>query len=79
MHSNKLSTLLFAAAAMLGVGITSAFAATSGYQYPDFWGTQAVRHVPNDPANGGTVGAYVTQSNQGTWLFPPNANQGANS
>ena len=25
------------------------------------------------------VHAYVTQSSRGTWLFPPNANQGANS
>ena len=27
----------------------------------------------------GPVGAYVTQSHPGTWLFPPNANQGGNN
>ena len=27
----------------------------------------------------GPVGAYVTQSHRGTWLFPPNANAGGNS
>jgi hypothetical protein len=26
-----------------------------------------------------SVGAYVTQSHRGTWLFPPNANAGGNS
>ena len=29
--------------------------------------------------NGQGVHAYATQSSHGTWLFPPNANQGANS
>jgi hypothetical protein len=29
--------------------------------------------------NGPGVHTYVTQSRHGTWLFPPNANQGANS
>ena len=29
--------------------------------------------------NGQGVHAYVTQSGHGTWLFPPNANQGSNS
>ncbi len=29
--------------------------------------------------NGHGVHAYVTQSSHGTWLFPPNANQGSNS
>jgi hypothetical protein len=29
--------------------------------------------------NGQGVRTYVTQSSHGTWLFPPNANQGANS
>ena len=29
--------------------------------------------------NGQAVHTYVTQSSHGTWLFAPNANQGANS
>jgi hypothetical protein len=45
----------------------------------------AARYAQNRPVqtqqaqNGAGVHAYVTQSNHGTWLFPPNANQGANS
>lgn len=30
-------------------------------------------------ARRGPVGAYVTQSHRGTWLFPPSANAGGNS
>ena len=36
---------------------------------------QATQHAQN----GQGVHAYVTQSSHGTWLFPPNANQGSNS
>jgi hypothetical protein len=38
------------------------------------------RQVPTQQAqNGQGVHTYVMQSSRGTWLFPPNANQGANS
>jgi hypothetical protein len=74
---------------MLGLvgGMTSAMAAsagtTGGYEFPDFWGDAAAQHapvatVPNQAATG-TLGTYATQSSHGTWLFAPNANQGANS
>ena len=54
-------------------------------------GVVAQAQVPNAPVyaqhgqatqqaqNGQGVHAYVTQSSHGTWLFPPNANQGSNS
>lgn len=55
-------------------------------------GVVAQADVPNAPTygqswqvqtqqaqNGQGAHVYVSRSNQGTWLFPPNANQGANS
>lgn len=47
-------------------------------------GVIAQAPVQNAPAvgiaqNGQAAQAYVTNSRQGTWLFAPNANQGANS
>ena len=78
---------LLAAVAALGLGVAPAFAAdnASGYVHPDFWGTQAAQQAPASAgkapvqANGPTAGIYVTQSSHGTWLFPPNPNQGGNS
>jgi hypothetical protein len=40
--------------------------------------------VQNAPAvaaaqNGQAIHVYVTQSNHGTWLFPPNQNGGGNN
>jgi hypothetical protein len=34
---------------------------------------------PQQAQNGQGVHVYVSRSNQGTWLFAPNGNQGANS
>jgi hypothetical protein len=34
---------------------------------------------PQQGQNGQDVRVYVSRSNQGTWLFAPNGNQGANS
>src|SRR5690242_17516934 len=55
-------------------------------------GVVAQADVPNAPAhaqnrqvqpqqaqNGQGIHVYVSRSNQGTWLFAPNGNQGANS
>jgi hypothetical protein len=79
---------LLAAVAAVGFGIAPAFAAdmqsNSGYVYPDFWGASPAQQVPvaKVPAqsNGATIDTFVTQSSQGTWLFPPNPNGGgANS
>jgi hypothetical protein len=48
--------------------------------FPDFWGNAAAQQSPAGKAplqaNGPTTGLYVTQSSHGTWLFPPNPNQG---
>ena len=81
-----MKTMMLTAAAAIGFGMTSAMAAsagTSGYEFPDFWGNAAAQHAPvaavPNPAATGTVGTYATQSSHGTWLFAPNANQGANS
>ena len=79
-----MKTTFLAAVAAVGLSIAPAFAAdvqgNSGYTYPDFWGTEAVQPAPAAKApaqsNGATIGAYVTQSSQGTWLFPPNPNGG---
>jgi hypothetical protein len=37
------------------------------------------RQEPQEAQNGQGVHVYVSRSNQGTWLFAPNGNQGANS
>jgi hypothetical protein len=85
MRRKTMRTKLLAAVAALGLGVAPAFAAdnASGYVYPDFWGTQAAQQAPAGKApvqaNGPTTGIYVTQSSHGTWLFPPNPNQGGNS
>ena len=78
---------LLAAVAALGLGVAPAFAAenASGYVFPNFWGSKAAAAqqpvVGNAPvqANGPATSVYVTQSGYGTWLFPPDGNQGANS
>ena len=80
MIANNLSTLLLAATATLGLGISSALAQDAGgYVYPDFWGNHAsqVSARAAAPSNGDAVGTYVTHSSDaGTWLFPPNPNNG---
>jgi hypothetical protein len=82
-----MKTTLLAAVAAVGLGIAPALAAdmqsNSGYMHPDFWGTEAAQQAPAGKApvqsNGATISTYVTQSSQGTWLFPPNPNGGASS
>jgi len=76
---------LLAAVAALGLGVAPAFAAenASGYVFPDFWGTEAAQQpvagTAPVQAKGPTTGIFATQSSHGTWLFPPDGNQGANS
>src|SRR5579863_2050181 len=85
--AKKLSTLLFATVATMGIGMGSAFAqsspSASGYVYPDFWGTAAAQTAPKSNAatqsSGDSIGTYATQSSHGTWLFPPDPNGGGNS
>jgi hypothetical protein len=80
-----LRTTLLAAVVATGLGIAPAFADNaSGYAYPNFWGDQAAQQqtpaaqAQAHSSSGAGIGAYVTQSSHGTWLFPPNPNQGAN-
>ena len=74
-----MKTILLAAAAVLSLGVGSAYANESGpqsggYVYPNY---QFPTHNTPPAAtaqNGQGIGAYVTQSqtlNHGTWLFPP--------
>jgi hypothetical protein len=87
MKTKFASTTLFAAVTALGLGIAPAFAAApsvnSGYKFPDFWGDVAAEHATTATAqhqgDGAKIGAYATQSSHGTWIFPPDANAGANS
>jgi hypothetical protein len=74
-------TTLLAAIVATGLGIGApAFADNaSGYAYPNFWGDTAQQQaqaaqVQAHSSSGAGIGAYVTQSSHGTWLFPPNPN-----
>ncbi len=80
-----MKTMLLAAAAALSFGIGSAYASEGGQVANTFFtslpGVIAQAPVQNAPAvataqNGQAARAYVTQSNHGTWLFPPH--QGGN-
>ena len=80
-----MKTMLLAAAAALSFGVGSAYAGESGaqsggYVYPGYqFPAQHAPSVPTTAPNGQVVHTFVTQSSHGTWLFAPNANQGANS
>jgi hypothetical protein len=78
-----MKTMVLAAATVLALGAGNTFAqgTAGGYVYPDFWGNQAAPAAPQAraaaPSNGDAVGTYVTHSsNAGTWLFPPDPNNG---
>ena len=86
MKTRFTSNTLLAAVAALGLGIAPAVAAgpsnSSGYEFPDFWGNVPAQqtttaHTQAQPGDA-SVGTYVTQTNHGTWLFPPNPYSGAN-
>jgi hypothetical protein len=80
------SNTLLAAVAALGLSMAPALAAgpsnSNGYEFPDFWGDvpaqQAAPAHTQAQAGGASIGTYVTQTNHGTWLFPPNPYSGAN-
>jgi hypothetical protein len=86
-----MKTMLLAAAAALSLGIGSAYAGdgqgpAGGYVFPGYvipGSVYAGAQTPSAPAaqNGqAQTHAYVTRSqSQGTWLFPPNPNQGGNN
>jgi hypothetical protein len=73
-----MKTMLLAAAAMLSIGIGSAFAASEGGSsadtlFTELPGVMAQAPVQNAPAvatarNGQAVQTYVTRSSQGTWF-----------
>jgi hypothetical protein len=73
-----MKTMILAAAAMLSIGIGSAFAASEGGSSADTFftelpGVMAQAPVQNAPAvatarNGQAVQTYVTRSSQGTWF-----------
>jgi hypothetical protein len=78
-----MKTMILAAAAMLSIGIGSAFAASEGGTHANTFFTElpgVMAHAPaqNAPAvatarNGQAVQNYVTRSSQGTWF---SGNQG---
>jgi hypothetical protein len=86
-----MKTMLLAAAAALSLGVGSAYAGdgqgpAGGYVFPGYiipGSVYAGAPTPSVPAvqNGqAQTHAYVTRSqSQGTWLFPPNPNQGGNN
>jgi hypothetical protein len=81
-----MKTMLLAAAAALSLGIGSAYADGGDGPQTNFYTLPNAAQAPaqNAPAdataqNGQAIHTYVTQSSHGTWLFPPNGNQGANS
>jgi hypothetical protein len=85
-----MKTMLLAAAATLSFGIGSAYAGdgegpSGGYVYPGSIYAGAEVPAQSGPSvataqNGrAQTHVYVTHSNRGTWLFPPNQNQGGNN
>ena len=86
-----MKTMFLAAAAALSLGIGSAYAGdgqgpAGGYVFPGYvipGSVYAGAQTPSVPAvqNGqAQTHTYVTRSqSQGTWLFPPNPNQGGNN
>jgi len=84
MNTRFTSTTLLAAITALGLSIAPALAnaqtGNSGYVFPRYGEGVPAQQAPSATARDGTVtNTYVTHSNQGTWLFPPDQNGGANS
>jgi hypothetical protein len=88
MTTKFMSATLVAAAAVFGLAYGTSFADSDrmqdpadGYVYPNCWATapsaqQQTSAGAAHQAEHASVGTYVTQSNHGTWLFPPNPNAG---
>jgi hypothetical protein len=84
-----MKTMLLAAAAALSLGVSAAYADGGQGTLPNTYFTElpgviAQAPVQNAPSvatarNGQAIGTYVTSSSHGTWLFPPNQNQGNGS
>jgi hypothetical protein len=88
MKTRFTSTALLAAVASLGLSIAPAFADGGQGTVPNTYFTE-LPGVVAKPATGGaatvqqqagpSIGTYATNHSTGTWLFPPNPNQGGNS
>lgn len=85
-----MKTMILATAAVLALGVGSAFAGDGdGYsattKFTSIPGEQATvaQSAPRAPAvasNGSAAAnAFVSNSRQGTWLFPPDMNGGGNN
>ena len=81
-----MKSMIFAAAAVLSLGLGSAFAEENGdaianTQFTSIPGVlaQAVQNPTSAVAQNGQVRVYATQSARGTWLFQPAVNGGGNS
>jgi hypothetical protein len=82
--------LILATATVLGLGAGVAYAGDSDGPVPNTFFTELPGVIAQAPAQDNTAIAhnqatgapttsFVTNSHRGTWLFPPNTNQGANS
>jgi hypothetical protein len=84
--------MIFAAAAVLALSASSAFAGegegtqanTLFTEIPGVVAQAPVQQtvpsaVARNQTGGAPIASFVTNSNHGTWVFPPNPNQGANS
>ena len=87
-----MKTIILATAAVLALGAGSAFAGEGEGTEPNTRFTElpgvvaqapVQQHAPSAYArtqpSGAPTSAFVTHSHSGTWLFPPNGNQGSNS
>ena len=87
-----MKTIFLAAAAVLALGASSAFADGGEGTKPNTLFTELPGVVAQAPAQqaaptayahgqagGAATSTFVTNSHSGTWLFAPNGNQGANS
>jgi hypothetical protein len=85
-----MKTMILAAAAVLSFGIGAAYAGdgegpaanTLFTELPGVLAQAPVQQAPSAVAtnqNGAVTHTYVTRSEHGTWLFPPDQNAGANS
>jgi hypothetical protein len=86
-----MKTIILATAAVLGLGVGSAFAdqgegTAANTFFTELPGVvaqaqpqQAPSAIARNQAGGAPTAAFVANHSTGTWLFAPNTNQGANS